>query len=71
MASPARIASLVALLGISTVAESATVWSRAAPKEGKTYDYVIVGGGLSGLVVANRLSEDETGMFCCGHCVNG
>ncbi|KAF1960225.1 hypothetical protein CC80DRAFT_489430 [Byssothecium circinans] len=27
----------------------------------KTYDYIIVGGGLTGLVVANRLTEDEKG----------
>jgi len=26
---------------------------------GKTYDYIIVGGGTSGLVVANRLSRDK------------
>lgn len=25
----------------------------------KEYDYVIVGGGVTGLVVANRLSEDK------------
>lgn len=28
---------------------------------GKTFDYVIVGGGTSGLVVANRLSQDARG----------
>ncbi|KAK3316986.1 hypothetical protein B0H66DRAFT_641715 [Apodospora peruviana] len=27
--------------------------------DGKTYDYIVVGGGTSGLVVANRLTEDR------------
>jgi hypothetical protein len=44
-----------------------TTWLASPPSSnsgeaginGKTFDYVIVGGGLTGLVVANRLSEDK------------
>lgn len=30
-----------------------------ASAKNQTYDYIIVGGGLTGLVVANRLTEQE------------
>lgn len=30
---------------------------------GQTFDFIIVGGGLTGLVVANRLSKDPTSTF--------
>jgi choline dehydrogenase len=28
------------------------------------YDYIVVGGGISGMVVANRLTEDPNGKVC-------
>ena len=31
--------------------------------KGKAYDYVIVGGGITGLVVAHRLSENKSRKF--------
>jgi succinate dehydrogenase/fumarate reductase flavoprotein subunit len=44
MFSPRHLA-VIALLGLSAAQD--------------TYDYVIVGGGITGLVVANRLTEDK------------
>ncbi|KAI9828361.1 MAG: hypothetical protein M1832_002789 [Thelocarpon impressellum] len=41
----------------SPLAERATIVDRSSELKEK-YDYVVVGGGLSGLTVANRLTED-------------
>lgn len=29
----------------------------------KPYDYVIVGGGVTGLIAANRITEDKSSMY--------
>lgn len=67
------IAWLVLLCGAlgSTIPGGAVLLERTSHLR-PFYDYVIVGGGTSGLVVANRLTEDPESMFffwiitCCG-----
>ncbi|KAF3031365.1 hypothetical protein E8E12_000996 [Didymella heteroderae] len=53
--------SLALLAGFhAVIAVPTAISGNVSTIKGKTYDYVIVGGGLTGLVVANRLSEDKS-----------
>lgn len=53
----------ISILYIAVATASAYVAIERRKNLRDEYDYVIIGGGLSGLVVANRLTEDFTSMF--------
>jgi hypothetical protein len=60
-----RILAVAPLLGVVTALLSRVevVQSQAGQN---IYDYIVVGGGITGLVVANRLTEDRKSKLISG-----
>jgi hypothetical protein len=51
---------IVALQTLGLVAAlPGSIKAETRAQDTETYDYVIVGGGVTGLIVANRLTEDQ------------
>ena len=61
-----RSASVTALISFIALAQGVLLHSRDIDElTTDTFDYVVVGCGISGLVVTNRLSEDPTRTVLC------
>ena len=63
------ISSLFAFLGCAEVLEGRGDVVKRNVDLLESYDFVVVGGGTSGLTVADRLTEDPSGMLCALQCL--
>jgi BarA-like signal transduction histidine kinase len=60
MRSSTRFTVATQLLGLAVALPNNVAVPRQELQAAKdTYDYVIVGGGITGLIVANRITEDK------------
>jgi hypothetical protein len=64
------LASVAYCSPIARLAEHAVIVNSTSQLR-ETYDYVIIGGGTSGLTVANRLTEDPQSMSRRPNCASG